>query len=100
MTNTFNFDAIRNRFYDLNGHPDIAKADLAFSPGTYAYLYEEGFVYTTSADEKLPAFYEQAKGWIEETCNALLDTNTYRVVCALASMGKNLYNDFEELPFY
>ena len=38
----FNFDAISSRFYELNGHPDIARADLAFSPGTYEYLYEDG----------------------------------------------------------
>lgn len=28
----FNFTTIQNRFYDLNAHPDIARADIKFTP--------------------------------------------------------------------
>lgn len=58
-------------------------------------LESMGFSYTTSADEFdcLPAYYEQAQGWIETSCPELLNTDTYKVVCALVSNGKTIEND-------
>ncbi len=53
-------------------------------------LEYHGFSYTTSADEVLPPYYVQAKGWIENSYPELLDTETYKVVCALASQGKTI----------
>ena len=40
----FNFNAINNRFEELNGNPDIKKANIAFTPsdGNYAYQREDG----------------------------------------------------------
>lgn len=40
----FNFNEINNRFTELNGNPDIAKANVAFSPadGQYNYRREDG----------------------------------------------------------
>lgn len=40
----FNFNDINGRFSELNGHPDIAKANIAFSPadGRFDYIREDG----------------------------------------------------------
>lgn len=40
----FNFNSISDRFYELNGNPDIAKANLAFKPGIFDYKYEDGSI--------------------------------------------------------
>lgn len=40
----FNFNSISDRFYELNGNPDIAKANLAFRPGVFDYKYEDGSI--------------------------------------------------------
>ncbi|MBR4612762.1 MAG: BamA/TamA family outer membrane protein [Kiritimatiellae bacterium] len=40
----FNFNAINDRFEELNGNPDIKKANIVFTPSTntYAYAREDG----------------------------------------------------------
>lgn len=51
------------------------------------YLNNLGFPYTTSADEQLPGYYEQAKGWID-TKNIKVDKDIYDIICAFANEEK------------
>ena len=37
----FNFNDVKDRFYELNGLPDIDHVDISFIPGDYAWDYED-----------------------------------------------------------
>ncbi len=56
-------------------------------------LEERGFRYTTSADEVLPEYYEQAQGWCENNLSMRDGDPVYAVVCALATMGATIVDD-------
>ena len=47
------------------------------------YLNQLGFPYTTSADEQLPSYYEQAKGWIDNM-NIDVDKDIYAIISKFA----------------
>lgn len=60
------------------------------------YLEKKGFRFTTSADEILPDYYEQAKGWIDGN-NIEVDTNIYHIINRFAEQErKERENDTQE----
>ena len=60
------------------------------------YLEKKGFRFTTSADEILPGYYEQAKGWIDGN-NIEVDTNIYHFIDRFAEQERNeRENDIKE----